>query len=244
MDGILAFLGRDNRGGAAGAVILITTIVTSSVASDIQSLWTYFTNWSLLIQLAAYISFIRRPEKHVWLQDLATVLVWTVALSFTVVTAASSGMRDDFYQLYGPVGFWVGNVVGAGSFVCFSPRDCNAHPGFCFRLSTTFRFCSIMRHFITSSRQTAKTAPSKENRRASATPFLSPPLRRACWWCIPSRTPRKGFITTIWTNSTVLSGWDSLSSASSLSSFSSELPSRKKSKRSSRVPRKTLGCQV
>lgn len=112
VDAVLRFFGRDNEGWAFGAVILITTIVTSSVASDIQSLWTYFTNWSLLIQLVAYISFIRRPEKHIWLQDLATVLVWTVALSFTVVTIASNEMRDDFYQLYGPVGFWVGNLVG------------------------------------------------------------------------------------------------------------------------------------
>lgn len=43
--------------------------------------------------------------------DLSAVLVWTVAISFTVVTIASNELRNDMYELYTVLGFWVGNVV-------------------------------------------------------------------------------------------------------------------------------------
>ena len=110
-DDALKFLGGDNEGWAVGGALFVTGILASSVATDVESLGTYFTNWSLLVQLAAFISFIRRADRHVWLQELATVLVWTVAISFSIVTAASNRLRDDLYALYGPVGFWVGNIV-------------------------------------------------------------------------------------------------------------------------------------
>ena len=107
----LVWLGEDNQSWAIGAVYLITGIVTTSVASNIQSLGTYFTNWSLLIQLAAYFSFIRDYKKNIWLYDLSAVLVWTVAISFSLVTAISNTLRNDMYELYGFWGFWFGNFI-------------------------------------------------------------------------------------------------------------------------------------
>ena len=108
LDRVLVFLGTNNFGWAFGAGALITTILTSSITSHLQSLGDYFTNWSLLVQLAAYTSFLNNPKSHLWLHDLSTVLVWTVALSFAIVTIASEKLRDDMYELYGVFGFWVG----------------------------------------------------------------------------------------------------------------------------------------
>ena len=107
----LVALGPDNQSWAIGAVYLITGILTTSVASNIQSIGTYFTNWSLLIQLAAYFSFIRDFRKNIWLYDLSAVLVWTVAISFSLVTAISDTLRNDMYELYGFWGFWFGNFI-------------------------------------------------------------------------------------------------------------------------------------
>ena len=101
----------DNKGWAIGATYLVTGILTSSVASNVQSLGIYFTNWSLLVQLAAFLTFIKHPTRHIWLYDLATVLVWTVAISFSLVTIVSDKLRDDMYELYGVFGFWMGNII-------------------------------------------------------------------------------------------------------------------------------------
>ena len=111
VDSFLSFLGVGNVGWAYGASVLITGLITSSVGADLRSLGTYFTNWSLIIQLAAYIAFLKNPKSHIWLFDLATVLVWTVALSFSIVTIVSGQMRAQMYALYGSLGFWAGNII-------------------------------------------------------------------------------------------------------------------------------------
>ena len=111
VDSFLGFLGVGNVGWAYGASVLITGLITSSVGADLRSLGTYFTNWSLITQLAAYIAFLKNPKSHIWLFDLATVLVWTVALSFSIVTIVSGQMRAQMYALYGSLGFWAGNII-------------------------------------------------------------------------------------------------------------------------------------
>ena len=112
--------------------LLCLLVLTSTAAQDPLQLWTYFTNCKLLsvsslplnpsvslhccignfiVQYMGYISVLDNNKKRQYLVDLATLIVWTVAVSYTVVIIVSRSALDRLYNIYGFWPFWLGNFV-------------------------------------------------------------------------------------------------------------------------------------
>lgn len=97
------------RGVVYAGGLLCLLVMTSTAALQPQALWTYFTNWNFLVQYASYISVLESSDKRQWLVDLGTLIVWTVAVSYSVVLIVSMNALDVLYNIYGFWPFWLGN---------------------------------------------------------------------------------------------------------------------------------------
>ena len=91
--------------------LLVLLLLTSSLAYETKSLWTYFTNWNLAIQYFAYVSVLDEPNKRLVLLDLGALIAWTVAVSYSVVVGMSVTTLRTMHELYGIVPFWIGNAL-------------------------------------------------------------------------------------------------------------------------------------
>mgnify|MGYP001275259526 CR=1 FL=1 len=90
---------------------LVLVILLVSITYSARSLWTYFTNWGLSLQFAAYVSVLDDSTSRQHLVDAGILVSWTVAVSYSVVIAISHETRDHLYALYGADVFWLGNIV-------------------------------------------------------------------------------------------------------------------------------------
>ena len=66
---------------------------------------------NFIIQYIGYISVLDNNNKRQYLVDLATLIVWTVAVSYTIVLLVSRSALDRLYNIYGFWPFWLGNFV-------------------------------------------------------------------------------------------------------------------------------------
>jgi len=66
---------------------------------------------NFIIQYIGYISVLDNNSKRQYLADLATLIVWTVAVSYTIVLLVSRSALDRLYNIYGFWPFWLGNFV-------------------------------------------------------------------------------------------------------------------------------------
>ena len=99
------------RNVAYFSALLVLLLLTSSIAYEPKSLWTYFTNWNLAIQYCALVSALDDPTKRIILLDLASLIAWTVAVSYSVVVGISVSTLKTMHKLYGIVPFWIGNSL-------------------------------------------------------------------------------------------------------------------------------------
>lgn len=63
------------------------------------------------MQYISYISVLDDNTKRQYLVDLGTLIVWTVAVSYTIILIVSHRALDKLYNIYGFWPFWLGNFV-------------------------------------------------------------------------------------------------------------------------------------
>tara|TARA_A100001011_G_scaffold395598_1_gene491076 strand:- start:335 stop:919 length:585 start_codon:yes stop_codon:yes gene_type:complete len=99
------------RKTAFASASVVLTILLVSITYATKNMWTYFTNWGLAIQYAAYVSVLDSAVSRQWLVDSGILVAWTVAVCYSVVIAISHETRDTLYKEYGAFPFWFGNSV-------------------------------------------------------------------------------------------------------------------------------------
>ena len=99
------------RNFAFASASLVACILLVSITYGVKSFWTYFTNWGLFLQYAAYVSVLENNISRQILVDMGILAAWTVAVSYSVVVAISPKTLRDLYEAYGEAPFWAGNAA-------------------------------------------------------------------------------------------------------------------------------------
>ena len=99
------------RSLAFASASLTASILLVSITYGVRSFWTYFTNWGLFLQYAAYVSALDNPRSRQILVDVGILAAWTVAVSYSIVVIISPATLQDLYEAYGEAPFWLGNAA-------------------------------------------------------------------------------------------------------------------------------------